>query len=103
MRNVLVPALWLCACSWLAGCDNNDSFFGPESGYPLCEQDTDCKTGSVCARSGEGFPADQVRHIDVTWTVNGQPASATACTGHDSLTLQFAADDGFGFGYAPVP
>src|SRR5882757_7793810 len=104
MRNVLVPALLLCACSWVAGCSNsNDDFFGPSSGYAFCEQDSDCKSGDVCARSSECFPAEQVRHIAVLWTIGGQPASATTCAGHESFTLQFQADNGYGFGYAPVP
>lgn len=91
--------LWLCACSWLSACNNPDDF-----GFsaPSCAEDSDCQ-GGVCVRSGQCFPAEDVRSIAVVWTVNGQPASADACGTHPSFTLQFESDVGYGYGYAPVP
>jgi hypothetical protein len=104
MRTLLVSALSLIACGGLAGCDpSHGGFFGPSGGYDLCRDDTDCQRGDVCARSGECFAAEDVRAIAVVWTVDGQPASEAACGDHQSFTLQFFADNGYSFGYQPVP
>jgi hypothetical protein len=71
-----------------------------------CESDTACGTGNVCARDGECLAATDVRIIHVTWTVNGQPASASTCSTSPGLDITFLGNGAEGtdqFGFAPVP
>lgn len=104
--------LLLAVTALLAGCvqrssyppyggDDGDDYFPPtEYG---CQQDSECSTGSVCARTHECLPTDLVRAVHVIWTVDGQPASATSCTAEPDLGVVFLDDTGYHFGYAPVP
>ncbi len=81
-----------------AGCPSSDSHDGL-----MCETDSQCG-GDICARDGECIAASQVRQVKITWTIDGQPASATTCGPAPSLYLQFDGptfQDTFGF--APVP
>jgi len=108
----------------LGGCvtgGDDTSYGGDESGWgdgaggygggtgAWCEQDTDCAgSGQVCARDGECLAAADVRVIHVSWTVSGQPASATTCTAAPDLMLTFSIEDygnsnEYDFGFAPVP
>jgi hypothetical protein len=71
-----------------------------------CSSDATCGTGYVCARDGECLSSTDVRIIHVSWTVNGQPATATSCSSHPGLDITFAsssADAYDTFGFAPVP
>ncbi len=68
-----------------------------------CHADTECGTGSVCARDGECLAADQVRVVHVIWTVQGQAASATTCTAAPKLDITFSDAQGYSFGFSPVP
>lgn len=69
-----------------------------------CEIDPDCQGDDVCARTGECLPRASVKFVRITWTVRGQPASATSCGNSQDLYLMFF---GFSqndtFGYQPVP
>jgi hypothetical protein len=56
-----------------------------------CTQDADC-ADQVCSTFGFCFPASEVEAGHVTWTVNGQPASASSCAGLSNLTLVFTED-----------
>lgn len=86
MRAVVLVAL-------LAGCPGNTQ--------TACKSDSECG-GDVCARNGECTAASNIRMVKVTWTVNGQQASATTCAPAPSLELFFySAQDTFG--YEPVP
>ncbi|MBA3818728.1 MAG: hypothetical protein H0X17_07535 [Deltaproteobacteria bacterium] len=83
----------------LGGCP-----LGTTGGAGECDVDADC-SGDVCARDGFCHSAGSVRAVRVTWTVNGMPASAAACTSAPDLAIYFsgkaAGDDPLGF--APVP
>jgi hypothetical protein len=71
-----------------------------------CESDAACGTGNVCARDGECLASTDVRIIHVTWTVNGQPASASTCATSPGLDITFLGNGAEGtdqFGFAPVP
>lgn len=67
-----------------------------------CRQDTECGA-QVCARDGECYPASGIRLVTTTWTVRGEPASATTCAAHPDLAIRFQASNGASFGFAPVP
>jgi len=91
MRTVLLLALVSVGCTEDGG---------------SCETDSDCG-GDVCARDGVCYPADEVRAIRVTWTVNAQAASATTCMTSPDLEVDFSGEAGQGFltgiGFSPVP
>jgi hypothetical protein len=92
MRGVLV--LLLASCN-LSG--SGDDVSGD------CTSDDACRDGQVCARSGGCYPASQIRSIQVTWTLDGQPASAETCSGSQDLEIDFHGSDGGSLGFAPVP
>jgi hypothetical protein len=77
----------------LAGC--------PSDAQSSCKTDGDCG-GDVCARDGNCTAASNVRMVHVTWTVNGQQASATTCGATTDLELWFDSPSTY-FGYEPVP
>ena len=61
-----------------------------------CMQDTACGAGDVCSILGTCQPASDVETVQVTWTVNGQPASASSCAGLDPLALQIGDAHAYG-------
>jgi hypothetical protein len=70
-----------------------------------CDTNADCTGGDVCGRNGECLPASEVRTLRLTWTIGGQPASATTCANHPDLEVFFysANDPDDSFGFSPVP
>ncbi len=69
-----------------------------------CSIDTDCRTGSVCARNSECLPADEVRAVRITWTNNGQPANDMLCARTPNFYVLFGGTQAYDtFGYEPVP
>jgi hypothetical protein len=68
-----------------------------------CTSDTACGSGYVCARDGECLASTDVRIIHVSWTVKGQPASASTCATNPNLDITFLGTSGDQFGFAPVP
>ena len=82
----------------LAACPANNT-----QGIQSCNVDSDCG-GDVCARDGECDAASDIRGVKVTWTINGQPASATTCATTPDFYLEFYDTTyGYNFGYSPVP
>lgn len=87
-------ALALLAMLPLAGC------FEPADGGP-CASDSDCP-GAVCTRVGEC--SSQAYPLRVTWTVEGQPASATSCAAISELELSIIdPSSGTSHTVRPVP
>lgn len=77
---------------------------GPGPGGAFCEQDSECASGTVCARDWTCRPPDQLYTGHAEWTLMGQPASATSCASSTSLVVGFSDGSGYGTGgYAPVP
>jgi hypothetical protein len=86
---------------------------GGNGGYgdnPYCSADSDCNpdggSAYVCARDEECLMPSQIWTVHVTWTVSGQPASATSCTNAPDLQLFFGETGeggGYDWGFAPVP
>jgi hypothetical protein len=73
------------------------------SNPPACQDDADCGD-EVCARDEQCYPADDVRAVTVTWTVNGAPASEATCADSPSLYIQFLqSSDGRQLDFTPVP
>ncbi|HET7501490.1 MAG TPA: hypothetical protein VFK02_10820 [Kofleriaceae bacterium] len=74
-----------------------------------CRSDSECDDGDLCARNNVCVVASQVRAVEVSWTVNGQPASRTACAASPdlaSLEVDFEAPDpdvNPHLGFSPVP
>jgi hypothetical protein len=78
----------------LAGCPADDSM-------PRECTDTSCG-GDVCARDGECLPANEVRAVKTTWTIDGMAASMTTCAPIPNLHIYFRST-GDSFGFDPVP
>jgi len=93
MRGVLV--LLLASC--------NISSSGTGSTGKGCTVDDSCGGGEVCARTGDCYPPSQIRSIQVTWTLDGLPATAETCGGSQDLEIDFHGRDGDSLGFAPVP
>lgn len=68
-----------------------------------CTADSQCGTGEACARDGECLPANEVRAVHVTWTVQGAAADRTSCSNSENLELDFSGNGEGPWGYAPVP
>lgn len=83
----------------LAGCPGD----GGSTGEPgaRCETDRDCGDLS-CTRDRVCEPDDQIRRLQIRWTLNAQPAGATSCQGIASLSLSFNGPGDTSFGFADV-
>lgn len=82
----------------LAGCPMTA---GPSTGE--CETDADC-AGNVCARDGLCYPANEVREVKTTWTIQGRVASPATCGPVEDLQISFSSDFAAeALSYAPVP
>jgi hypothetical protein len=69
-----------------------------------CTIDAHCRDGEVCARDGSCAAPSEVRAVRTTWTVRGQPASATTCASHPDLFINFLGPGpGDTIAYSPVP
>lgn len=69
-----------------------------------CHSDSECSSGTVCARTGECLAASSVHAVHALWTVGGEPATDASCTDAPKLDITFADDGGIDtFGYSPVP
>lgn len=77
-------ALALMAC--LAGCSLTSGSGGE------CVNDSQCGD-EVCTRGGECMARSSVHSVLVKWTVDGEAASATSCSAHPDLYLQFHGSD----------
>jgi hypothetical protein len=85
-RLVVLAALALAAC---VARSDDDCFDVP------CDQ--------VCTREGECLPADEVRRVQVRWTIRGEAADATRCEAIASLEIHFLDRDGDPKTYVNVP
>jgi hypothetical protein len=85
-----------------AGAGGVDAGAGSDAG---ASSDAGSGNGLVCARDGVCVPANEVYTVHTTWTLNGQPASASTCMQAPDLEIDFTSSsyDGYGYGYAPVP
>ena len=92
MRLGIVAA---CLAASLAAC-----FPGPECG----PQGGECGGDYVCADTHECLPPDQVRRVQIRWTIEGQAPDATVCDsmGDLSLTVRSRSTEDART-YAPVP
>ena len=68
-----------------------------------CFVDEECATGEVCARDDLCWPAADVRPVETTWTVRGQPASETTCARYPELYIEFDGSVRDELGFSPVP
>lgn len=104
MRIAIAGRVTLLVTLLIGGCvdsSSSDPGWDPQPGGPpvggFCQQDSDCP-GQVCARDGSCLSASDVYTVHVSWTLRGQPASATTCAAANDLVVDFG-----GFGFAPVP
>jgi hypothetical protein len=67
----------------------------------VCGNDDDCAP-DVCSIVQTCQPASKVETVHVTWTVNGQPASASSCASLPNITLVFSDARPDPSYYAPV-
>lgn len=77
-------ALALMAC--FAGCSLTSSGGGE------CVSDSQCGD-DVCTRGGECAARSSVRSVMVKWTIEGVAASATSCSAHPDMFVQFDGSD----------
>ena len=69
-----------CACVVaVAGCSSP-----PEA----CKTNEDCGD-LLCTRDGACLPPNEIRRVQVSWSVRGQGASATACEGIVEIEIRF--------------
>jgi hypothetical protein len=63
-----------------------------------CSGDNQC-ANDVCSIVGTCEPTSDVQTVNVTWTVNGQPANASSCAGFvgGDLALQFGNSGSHGY------
>lgn len=97
----------------LVGCMQSDPPYPPGGGGGggggtglVCQADTDCAGGQVCARTGQCVQPSDVHTVHVTWTLQGQPASTATCASSSQLEIDFPSGpggDGGWWGWAPVP
>ena len=63
---------------------------GGSSNTPsYCDEQNPCGGSDVCARTHECLAPDQVHSVTVHWTIGGQPANATTCTGISQLEVGY--------------
>lgn len=99
MRALLVVGVVLAGC----GEDFGTGWLPP--GAQRCESNAGCAP-DVCARDGQCWGESEVRSVHVTWTVNGQPASAATCAANPDLVIQLdhkPAEPGTQLVFSPVP
>ena len=94
VRHAILAAVLLAACG-------GDDTSLPPGGY--CEQDSQCESGTVCARDGECIAPEYVHALTVYWQINGGPANATTCVDPDLVLDFFGVDQFDSFGFEPVP
>jgi hypothetical protein len=68
-----------------------------------CFVDEECRSGVVCARDEQCWPASEVRRVMATWTVRGQPASEATCARAPDLHIIFDGNVPDDLGFSPVP
>jgi hypothetical protein len=68
-----------------------------------CFVDEECRSGEVCARDEQCWPASEVRRVMATWTVRGQPASEATCARAPDLHIIFDGNVPDDLGFSPVP
>jgi len=77
---------------------------GCSGGAGLCEVDSECRSGYVCARDGACVPPSEVRPVKVTWTIRGMAANPALCAPAADFYILFAATrENDTYGYEPVP
>ena len=76
---------------------------GVETGGGECFVDEECVSGEVCARDDHCWPEAEVRRVETTWTLRGQPANATTCASAPNLHIVFDGNVSDDLGFAPVP
>lgn len=103
MRAALAVTLALAGCMQTEPPPGDYGSGGGPIGGIMCNVDTDCGSGQVCARTGECLAPSEVRTVHVTWTIGGAPANATTCASSPDLELDLPASDGSWWGWAPVP
>lgn len=76
---------------------------GGDTGGGECFVDGECVSGEVCARDGHCWPQAEVRRVETTWTLRGQPANATSCASAPNLHIVFDGNVSDDLGFEPVP
>lgn len=76
----------------------------PPSTYD-CNQDPECGSGEVCARTHECLAPSEVRALRVRWTIDSQPDTAAACAALaiGDLTIVYSGGGGESLTFTPVP
>lgn len=107
MRGLGFAVVLLVGCVTRGGDAPGDPFGDPPIFTPPssgCHDDSACKSGQVCARTGACLPADQVRAVHVSWTVRGMPAGADTCASAPDLEIELEATTGSArLAFLPVP
>lgn len=103
---VVVGALAACSSGdGLKTCEDEE--IGPGD-CKACGQDNPCGNGETCAADESCWPPSDLDQITVTWTVDGQPASAATCASIPNLEIILSVgglyvNDIDSLGYGPVP
>jgi hypothetical protein len=96
-RNVGKAPSALAILALVAGCPGgSDVTPGDE-----CERDAQCGD-LLCTRDHVCEPPDQIRRLQIRWTVGQQPAGASSCQGIASIDLSLTGPGDARFGLADV-
>jgi hypothetical protein len=97
-RNVGKAPSALVILALAAGCPG-----GSDGVTPGDECETDAQCGDLlCARDHVCEPPDQLRRLQIRWTVGQQTAGTSSCQGIASLDLSLTGPDDAKFGLADV-
>jgi hypothetical protein len=96
---LLLPAVCLAGCVIQ---QPSEPFPDEPPPGPQTECRRTCDSDEVCARDHNCYPPTRVRQVRADWTIRGQPASETSCTGLPSLYIRYEGPDD-SLGYSPVP
>lgn len=78
----------LAGCVQQAASTADDTVDPPRPGRS-CSSDAQCTGGFQCAHTGACFSPSDLRAVQVNWTVDGMPATATACDALGALEITF--------------
>ncbi|MBA3462448.1 MAG: hypothetical protein H0T46_20975 [Deltaproteobacteria bacterium] len=56
-----------------------------------CSTDSDCGRGDLCGPPGVCLAPDEVRSVEIAWTIAGKPAGESTCAAIPELDLAFRA------------
>jgi hypothetical protein len=91
---LLLSLLFTASCVEHEGDDDHDRDHDDDKDErSSCSTDADCGRGDLCGPPGVCLATDDVRSVEVAWTIGGKPASDATCgRGREGLLLTFKSE-----------